>query len=103
MPQIELSEKADSDLEAIHEHYAGLMGHQRADEVINTILESIEQLATFTGMGRPSQTPDVRELVLTRYPFVVSYVVRTQVVFIVRVLHERNERLNTANIPDQFR
>ncbi|PPS29218.1 plasmid stabilization protein ParE, partial [Pseudomonas amygdali pv. morsprunorum] len=36
------------------------------------------------------------ELVLTRYPFVVSYVVRTQVVFIVRVLHERNERLNTA-------
>nr|WP_232922922.1 type II toxin-antitoxin system RelE/ParE family toxin [Pseudomonas syringae] len=75
-----------------------MMGHQRADEAVNTILVSIEQLATFTGMGRPSQTPDVRELVLTRYPFVVSYVVRTQVVFIVRVLHERNERLNTAKI-----
>ncbi|KPY73798.1 Plasmid stabilization system family protein [Pseudomonas syringae pv. syringae] len=45
----------------------------------------------------------MRELVLTRYPFVVSYVVRTQVVFIVRVLHERNERLNIAKIPDQFR
>ncbi|KPY91117.1 hypothetical protein ALO43_200258 [Pseudomonas tremae] len=53
-------------------------------------------------MGRPSQAPDVRELVLTRYPFLVSYVVRSQVVFIVRVLHERNERLNTSKIPDQF-
>ncbi|RRV04439.1 type II toxin-antitoxin system RelE/ParE family toxin [Pseudomonas sp. v388] len=100
MLRIELSEKADSDLEAIHEHYAGLMGYERADAAIGAILESIEQLATFTGMGRPSQTPDVRELVLTRYPFVVSYVVRAQIVFIVRILHERNERLTTPRIPD---
>ncbi|KPB39442.1 Unknown protein sequence [Pseudomonas savastanoi pv. phaseolicola] len=33
MPQIELSEKADSDLEAIHEHYAGLMSKTHQTQI----------------------------------------------------------------------
>lgn len=93
MSRIEITEKADSDLDAIHEHYAALMGYARADNVIATIFESIELLATQPGMGRPSQSPDVRELVLTRYPYVISYLMRADVLFILRVLHERNERL----------
>ena len=94
MPQIELSEKADSDLDGIHEYYAALIGYRRADGVLDEIFGSIEQLATFPGMGRSAQNPDVRELVLTRYPFVVSYIFRHEVVFIARILHERNERFN---------
>lgn len=94
MPQIELSEKADSDLDAIHEYYASLVGNRRADEVLTEIFSSIEQLETFPGMGRSAQNPDVRELVLNRYPFVVSYIVRRDIVFIARILHERNERFN---------
>jgi plasmid stabilization system protein ParE len=100
VPRIELSNKADSDLEAIHENYAGLIGYERADAVIATIIEAFKKLAVFPGMGRPSQTPDVRELVMTRYPFVITYAVRAETVFIVRILHERNERFSTPRIPD---
>ena len=92
MPQIELTEKADSDLDAIHEHYASLAGYRRADNMLAEIFAAIEQVGTFSGMGRPSQIPDVRELVLTRYPFIVSYVIERNVVYITRILHERNER-----------
>lgn len=94
MPQIELSEKAESDLDAIHEYYAPLVGYQRADAVLGEIFGSIEQLATFPGMGRQAQTPDVRELVLNRYPFVVNYILKRNIVYIARILHERNERFN---------
>ncbi|MBX8500003.1 type II toxin-antitoxin system RelE/ParE family toxin [Pseudomonas lijiangensis] len=94
MPQIELSEKADSDLDAIHGYYAALIGDLRADTVISEIFASIEQLEAFPGMGRPAQNPDVRELVLNRYPFVVSYIVKQDIVFIARILHERNERFS---------
>ncbi|MDY7559742.1 type II toxin-antitoxin system RelE/ParE family toxin [Pseudomonas sp. 10B1] len=89
---IELTEKAQSDLDAIHEHYVSHLGNGRADAVIADIFDSIEQLKTFRGMGRPSQAPDVRELVLTRYPFIVAYHVAHEIISIVRILHERNER-----------
>lgn len=92
MPHIELTEKAQSDLDAIHEHDASHSGNRRADTVIADIFESIEQLKTFKGMGHPSQAPDVRELVLTRYPFIVAYHVAHETVSIVRILHEHNER-----------
>ena len=100
MPRIELSYKADSDLEALHETYAGLIGDERADAVIATIIETFKKLAVFPGMGRPCQIPDVRELVMTRYPFIIIYAVRADTVFIVRILHERNERLSTPRPPD---
>jgi toxin ParE1/3/4 len=92
VPLIELTEKAQSDLDAIHEHYASHSGDHRADTAITDIFESIEQLKIFRGMGRPSQAPDVRELVLTRYPFIVAYHVAHKTISIVRILHERNER-----------
>ncbi|MFS2156128.1 type II toxin-antitoxin system RelE/ParE family toxin [Pseudomonas sp. Pseusp122] len=88
MLQIELSEKAESDLDAIHEYYAPLVGFQRADAVLAEIFASIEQLETFPGMGCSAQNPDVRELVLDRYPFAVSYIVKRKIVYIARILHE---------------
>ncbi|WP_239688124.1 MULTISPECIES: hypothetical protein [Pseudomonas] len=46
------------------------MGVASADAVITEMIEALECLETFTGLGRPSQTPDVRELIFARYPFI---------------------------------
>lgn len=92
MPSIVLTDKAQSDLDSIHEHYQGAIGTQGADDVIITILEALRQLQRFPGSGRPSVAPDIRELVLTRYPFVAPYRLVQGQLQILRILHQRSER-----------
>ena len=92
MPNIALTDKADSDLDSIHEYYESRLGAESADAVIAQIIEALEQLETFTGLGRPSQTPDVRELILTRLPFIAPYRLVHGEVQILRILHQRTER-----------
>jgi plasmid stabilization system protein ParE len=92
VPSVVLTEKADSDLDAIHEHYRKVVGAQAALEIISTILQSFERLEQFPGSGRPSGMPDVRELVLGRYPFIAPYRFSQGQVQVLRVLHQRSER-----------
>ena len=92
MVKIALTEKADSDLESIHEYYESRLGTRSADAVIAEIIEALEQLETFTGLGRPSQVPDIRELVLSRFPFIAPYRLIHGEIQILRILHQRTER-----------
>lgn len=92
MPSIVLTNKAQSDLDSIHEHYQSTIGVEGADDVIATILESLRQLQRFPGSGRPSVVPDIRELVLTRYPFVAPYRLKGGQLQILRILHQRSQR-----------
>ncbi|EPJ81221.1 type II toxin-antitoxin system RelE/ParE family toxin [Pseudomonas sp. CFII68] len=80
MPSIVLTDKAQSDLDSIHEHYQ------------SAILETLRQLQRFPGSGRPSVVPDIRELVLTRYPFVAPYRLMHGQLQVLRILHQRTER-----------
>ncbi|WP_439879450.1 type II toxin-antitoxin system RelE/ParE family toxin [Pseudomonas prosekii] len=93
MPSVVLTEKAESDLDTIHEYYQSVAGDKAAVEIITTILHSFHQLERFPGSGRPSTVPGVRELVLGRYPFVAPYRLEHSRVQILRVLHQRAERV----------
>lgn len=92
MPRVALTEKAESDLDAIHEHYCGLIGTAAANDVVTSILNTFSQLELFPGSGRPSPVPDIRELVLNQFPFVAPYRLVLGQVQILRILHERTER-----------
>jgi plasmid stabilization system protein ParE len=92
VPSIVLTDKAQSDLDSIHEHYQSAIGTQGADDVIAALLETLRQLQHFPGSGRPSVAPDIRELVLTRYPFVAPYRLMHGHIQILRILHQRTER-----------
>jgi plasmid stabilization system protein ParE len=92
VPSVVLTEKADSDLDTIHDHYRKVVGAQAALEIISTILQSFERLEQFPGSGRPSGMPDVRELVLGRFPFIAPYRFSQGQVQVLRVLHQRSER-----------
>ena len=60
--------------------------------MLGQIIETLEQLQTFTGLGRPSQTPDVRELILGKFPFIAPYRLMNSEVQVLRILHQRTER-----------
>lgn len=92
MPNIALTDKASSDLDSIHEYYQSRLEPAAADAVLAQIIEALEQLETFTGLGRPSQTPDVRELILSKFPFIAPYRLAYGEVQVLRILHQRTER-----------
>ncbi|MGJ7515945.1 type II toxin-antitoxin system RelE/ParE family toxin [Pseudomonas baetica] len=92
MPSVVLTEKAESDLDNIHEYYRESVGEGRAFEIISTILQSFEQLEQFPGSGRSSVMPDVRELIFGRYPFIAPYRFVHGQIQVLRVLHQRSER-----------
>jgi plasmid stabilization system protein ParE len=93
VPSVVLTEKAESDLDAIHEFYQGVLGTDAAFEVVSIVLQSFHQLEQFPGSGRPSVAPDVRELVSGRYPFVAPFRLMHGQIQVLRVLHQRAERL----------
>jgi toxin ParE1/3/4 len=92
VPSVVLTEKAESDLDAIHEHYREVVGVGAAIEIISTMLQSFRQLEQFPGSGRPSVMPDIRELVLGRYPFIAPYRFANGQIQVLRVLHQCSER-----------
>jgi plasmid stabilization system protein ParE len=92
VPSVVLTEKAESDLDSIHEYYQGVLGADAALEVIAIFLQSFHQLEQFPGSGRPSVVPDVRELVFGRYPFIAPYRLMHGQIQVLRVLHQRAER-----------
>jgi plasmid stabilization system protein ParE len=91
VPKIVITDPADSDLDAIFDYYGPLVGEDHANAIIVQILEQLELLEAFPGMGRPSLKPDVREVVITRYPFLAPYRVVNDEIQILRVVHQRAE------------
>lgn len=51
------------------------------------LMESAEMLGAHPQMGRPGRVPGTRELVVTRFPYILPYRVREQSVEILRVFH----------------
>lgn len=90
--RITLTDKAQSDLDAIHEHYESQIGSERATDAIVRMLEALERLELFPGSGRPSQVPDVRDLVFPHHPFIAPYRVYQDEIQVLRILHQRAER-----------
>lgn len=58
-----------------------------AAEFVGHLIDSAHRLADHPHMGRPGRVPGTRELVITRFPYILPYRVRNQNVEILRVFH----------------
>jgi addiction module RelE/StbE family toxin len=69
--------------------YIGTHNRPAARRVIVYIQRSIGRLADFPYSARPSEIPDIRELPIVRYPYIVFYAVDEDKheVLILRVRH----------------
>jgi toxin ParE1/3/4 len=86
------SAQARRDLESIHAYIAREASPERALGVISDIVEAVNRLERFPGLGRASRRPGVRELVVARQPYIVPYRVRNDTVIVLRVLHTARQR-----------
>src|SRR4051794_38193877 len=67
--------------------YIGERNPNATAQVEEHIVKSVEKLADFPYLGRPGRRAGTRELVITRFPYIVIYGVQEQEVVIYRVLH----------------
>lgn len=85
--EIRFTELAAEDLQSIKE-YIYENNKKAAKEVVANIIESIETIIVPNpSAGRAGRVLRTRELVITKYPYIVPYQVRDNVIYILRVLH----------------
>ncbi|MCG8353969.1 MAG: type II toxin-antitoxin system RelE/ParE family toxin [Kiloniellales bacterium] len=80
------SSDAVRDLEAIRDYIAE-SNPVAAKETARHIVDALETLVEFPGMGRPGRLPHTRELVVSGTPFIVPYRVTEKGVEIAAIIH----------------
>ncbi len=85
--RVKFSKSALSDLTSIQK-YIYENNREAAKRVVEHIIEMIETvLVPNPAAGRAGRVLRTRELVITKYPYIVPYQVREDVIYILRVLH----------------
>ena len=85
--RVRFSKSAVNDLNSIRE-YIYDNNKDAAKEVVSYIIEKIETILVVNpAAGRAGRVLRTRELVISKYPYIVPYQVRDDVVYILRVLH----------------
>lgn len=85
--QINFSQSAIDDLDSILK-YIYENNRQASKEVVSHIINRIETMLSFKpSIGRAGRVLGTRELVITKYPYVVPYLVKDNTIYILRILH----------------
>lgn len=88
MRRYRLSPKALRDLQSLHDYIAREGSAERADRMLDALVEAMDRLAEMPGMGRVRRTRRGAELrVWPVPPFLVFYRRAEASIEIVRVLH----------------
>lgn len=84
---VKFSKLSLKDLRAIKEYICG-NNQEAAKEVVAHIIDRIETIIVANpSAGRAGRVLRTRELVISKYPYIVPYQVREDVIYILRVLH----------------
>lgn len=86
--KVRLNGRAERDLQEIIDYRAREHGAVVAKHVHDELLDAMRRLARRPFLlGRPTATPDVRILSLTRYPYRIYYSVTAVAVVILHIRH----------------
>ena len=77
---------AQEDLRAIKQ-YICCDHFETAQQVVEYIIDSVEKLKDNPSIGRAGRVLRTRELVISKYPYIVPYQVRENTIYVLRVLH----------------
>lgn len=89
--RVEWSDHALNDLDAIHLHITR-DNPRAANRVVDFIRQSVGRLADWPKMGRAHANEELRELVITRFPYVVVYEIEADEVRILASFHQAQHR-----------
>ena len=84
--EIRFSTYAKEDLKSIQKYICN-DNFEAARRVVEHIVSSIEVLADTPSIGKAGRVMGTRELVITKYPYIIPYQVREDKLYILRILH----------------
>ncbi|BBO86795.1 hypothetical protein DSCO28_73610 (plasmid) [Desulfosarcina ovata subsp. sediminis] len=84
--QVKWTRKALDNLDSAVEYIAADKP-TAAEGVARKILNAAEMLADQPGMGRPGRVTGTRELIISGPPYILPYIEKEGVIYILRVLH----------------
>jgi len=82
---IEWTEQATRQLDRAHGYIALSNSDEIAALITMHIATSVQQLATFTMLGRSGRVPGTRELVISNSPFFVAYRIEKERIVILAI------------------
>jgi toxin ParE1/3/4 len=84
---IEWTEQATRQLDQTHDYVARSNSEEVADRIVQQVVSSVQQLATFPMSGRAGRVPGTRELVIPNTPFIAAYTIEKARIVILAVYH----------------
>lgn len=84
--KIKLAKLAAQDLQST-QNYISQDKPNAALTVIKRVVEAIENIATFPGIGRAGRVPHTKELVVSGTSLIIVYQVKQDTLYIVRIIH----------------
>ncbi|MCC2625646.1 MAG: Addiction module toxin, RelE/StbE [Burkholderiales bacterium] len=88
------TERALSNLETELDYY-GEINPALARELSIVITESIKNISTMPGIGRPGKKVSTREFVISRFPYIIAYRVRSEVLEILAIIHQNRKNIRS--------
>lgn len=87
---------AQEDLRTIKQYICS-NNFEAAQQVVEDIIDSVQKLKDNPSIGRAGRVLRTRELVISKYPYIVPYQVRENTIYILRVLHTSRKWQNNDN------
>ena len=84
---IEWTEQAARQLDQSHDYIALSNSEALAAQITMQIVASVQQLAAFPMLGRPSRVLGTRELVISDTPFIAAYAIEKARIVILAIYH----------------
>ena len=84
---IEWTERAERQLDHLHDFIASSNGPEIADRIAMQIIASVDRLAAFPVSGRPGRVRGTRELVIPNTPYVAVYELQKTQIYILAIYH----------------
>ena len=88
------TKRSISNLEAELNYY-GQINPNLAKELSNIVKDSIEKIQFMPGIGREGKKISYREYVLQKYPYIIAYRVRNNVLEVLAIIHQQRKNIKS--------
>ena len=88
------TERAISTLELELDYY-GQINPKLAEELSQIIKNNVESISAMPSIGRPGKKLNTRELILAKYPYIMAYRVRNEVLEIISIIHQQRKNIKS--------
>lgn len=75
--------------------YYGEINPKLARELSIIVTESIKNISVMPGIGRHGKKIDTREFVIGKFPYIIAYRIRSEVLEVLAIIHQNRKNIRS--------